>query len=484
MHNNEKPLYYLEMDRKRATIVFSMIAVVAIAGTSIPLGYSGLISSPDTSSANGSSVLSPIQENNNNSSGNNDNSTSTSTASEGNFRVIEDPNLPQVNDANLRVEKVIEGMHRSSSMAFLDNDDVLILEKDNGIVRHVSNGTLQQGGVLELLFSLVEFEDERGLLGIAVSNEADDSSGTRTVFLYYTESAEGGEVRNRVYRYDWTGSGKLSGETLVLDLPGTPGPDHNGGKLIMGPDGMLYAVIGDLHRDGKLQNFPDGGAPDDTSVILRVDHEGNAPGDGGNNSVVLSDSDAQVSDSLSRYYAYGIRNSFGMDFDPVTGTLWTAENGQSEYDEINVVEPGFNSGWEPVMGPIERTDRTIDNLVQFNGSHYADPVFSWLISEGITDIEFLNSTRLGDRYTNNIFVGNINNGTLYFFTVNDDRTGLTFDGSSGLADLVADNTTELSAVTFGTGFEGGITDIETGPDGYLYILSFNGSLYRIVPATS
>jgi len=135
------------------------------------------------------------------------------------------------------------------------------------------------------------------------------------------------------------------------------------------------------------------------------------------------------------------------------------------------------------MGPIERTDKTVDDLVRFNGSQYADPVFSWLVSEGITDIEFLNSTRLGDQYTNNIFVGNVNNGNLYLFTVNDNRTGLTFDGSSGLADSVADNNAELSAVTFGTGF-GEITDIETGPDGYLYILSFNGSLYRIVPATS
>jgi aldose sugar dehydrogenase len=465
------------MDRKRATIVFSIIAIAAIAGTSIPLDYSRLISSPDTS-ANGSSVLSPIQDNNNNSSsGNNDNSNSTSTASEGNFRVIEDSSLPRVNDANLRVEKVIEGMASPTSMAFLDNDDLLILQKDNGIVRHVSNGTLQQGGVLSLP---VDSERERGLLGIAVSSEA-DSSETRAVFLYYTESAQAGGIRNKVDRYDWTGSGNLSGGTPVLDLPGTPGPNHNGGKLIMGPDEMLYAVIGDLNHQGKLQNFQDGNAPDDTSVILRVDHEGNAPDDGNNS--ILSDSDAQVSDSLRRYYAYGIRNSFGIAFDPVTGTLWDTENGSTEYDEINVVKPGFNSGWRSVMGPIERTDKTVDDLVRFNGSQYADPVFSWLVSEGITDIEFLNSTRLGDRYTNNIFVGNVNKGALYFFTVNDNRTGLTFDGSSGLADLIADNNAELTAVTLGTGF-GEITDIETGPDGYLYILSLDGSLYRIVPAKS
>jgi len=55
------------------------------------------------------------------------------------------------------------------------------------------------------------------------------------------------------------------------------------------------------------------------------------------------------------------------------------------------------------------------------------------------------------------------------------------NNQDSLMDLVADNQDELSAITFGTGFEGGITDIETGPDGYLYILSFGGQLYRIVP---
>ena len=78
---------------------------------------------------------------------------------------------------------------------------------------------------------------------------------------------------------------------------------------------------------------------------------------------------------------------------------------------------------------------------------------------------------------------------MYFFTVNESRTGITFEKSedgaqndqAGLMDLVADNQDELSAITFGTGFEEGITDIETGPDGYLYILSFDGQMYRIVP---
>jgi glucose/arabinose dehydrogenase len=85
---------------------------------------------------------------------------------------------------------------------------------------------------------------------------------------------------------------------------------------------------------------------------------------------------------------------------------------------------------------------------------------------------------------NNIFVGDINNGNLYYFELNKTRTGFRFDPNtqSALTDHVADNKDEVSEITFGTGF-GGITDIKTGPDGYLYILSYgNGCLYRIGPA--
>ncbi|AFU58582.1 putative quinoprotein glucose/ sorbosone dehydrogenase [Candidatus Nitrososphaera gargensis Ga9.2] len=420
------------MERKLAIPLLIIIAVaVVMAAVSISLGYAGL----------------------------NNNDTSGSVSANGTFSVLPDLNPPTLSDAGLRVEKVIEGLVQPTSMAFLDHDDLLILQKNDGRVRHVTNGTLQPDPVHEVS---VDGVSERGMLGVAVANATGDS---KTVFLYYTES-DGGEIRNRVYRHDdWSGSGNLGGGTLILDLPGEPGPNHDGGKMIIGPDGMLYTVIGDLNRNGMLQNFPNGPEPDDTSVIFRVDRDGNAVNNGTNN----------------KYYAYGIRNSFGLDFDPLTGILWDTENGPAGYDEINVVEQGFNSGWEQIMGPIDRTGRTTETLVQFEGSHYADPVFSWSVSQGVTDIEFLNSTKLGDRYAYNIFVGDINNGNLYFFTVNQDRTGLEI-GGAGLEDLVADSDTEAQAVTLGTNF-GGITDIETGPDGHLYVLSFSGSLYRIVPAS-
>ena len=193
---------------------------------------------------------------------------------------------------------------------------------------------------------------------------------------------------------------------------------------------------------------------------------------------------------MSKYYAYGIRNSFGIDFDPVTGKLWDAENGEDVYDEINLVEAGFNSGWKAVMGPIATSGGVSaeSNLVNFEGSHYADPVFSWAESRGVTDIEFFNSTAFGPSYENGIFVGDVTSGTLFYFEPNADRTGMNLESDPLLSDLIANNDDEIPTVTFGTGFTG-ITDIETGPDGNLYVLTFDreadglGSLYRLLPAS-
>jgi glucose/arabinose dehydrogenase len=395
------------------------------------------------------------------------NSSGSSNFDDDTFQILPDSNPPRISDASLKAEKVITGLESPTSMAFSDQDDIVILEK-NGRVRLVSNGVLQPNPIFN---TVVRNETERGMLGVAIGNI---SSTTKTVFLYYTE-ADGDQTKNRIYRYEWDGAGSLTGGTLILDLPGEPGTNHNGGKITIGPDGMLYAVIGDLNRRGMLQNNMSGPAPDDTSVIFRVDYGGNGVGN------TLSPGNTLLqAGNLSKYYAYGIRNSFGLDFDPLTGTLWDAEDGPADYDEINVVKPGFNSGWNQVMGPLERREgKSISDLVQFQGSHYADPVFSWNQSIGITDIEFLNSTRLGEKYASNIFVGDINNGNLYFFKVNGNRTGLDLGSIAGLQDLVADSSEEINAVTLGTGFPSGITDIETGPDGLLYVLTFNGGLYRI-----
>jgi glucose/arabinose dehydrogenase len=449
------------MERKQTIIFFLMTATLLIIAQSIALSIwevnknkNRLVQKTSLSQDENNNVI-PVQLGN---------TTTTNT-----FQVLPDPSPPSLSDPNIRVEKVLAGLESPTSMAFLDSDDIIITQKDNGIVRLVLNGVLQPQPILQVP---VLNNSERGLLGVAIANTTSDSTA-KTVFLYYTEPV-GNEARNRIYRYEWNGTNNLAGGRLILDLPGEPGPNHNGGKIHIGPDGMLYTVKGDLNRDGMLQNVRDGPPPDDTSVVLRVDYNGNGVGN------VLS---AQGVD-LSKYYAYGIRNSFGFDFDPLTGILWDAEDGPADYDEINIVLPGFNSGWQKVMGPIADKGITTEDLVLFQGSHYADPVFSWFRSEGVTDMEIFNSTSLGEKYAYNMFVGDINNGNLYFFTINSNRTGLDLGGIPGLEDLVANNNEELNAVILGRGFSGGITDIETGPDGYLYILTFSGDLYRLVPGTT
>lgn len=372
---------------------------------------------------------------------------STDTQDGDPFTAISDSNLPTVTDPALKVEKVVQGLRSPTSMAFVGSD-MLITEKD-GNLRLVRAGELAPAPALS--FDVDSF-NERGLLGVAYDDDK--------VFLYMTETS-GIDTKNRVYRYDLQ-DGSLANKQMILELPGTPGPNHDGGKIIA-HDGYLYVVIGDLNRDGKLQNYPEGQEPDDSSVVLKVDYEGQPA--------------ANILASYPAYYAYGVRNGFGLDFDPVSGTLWMTENGPDRYDEINLVQPGFNSGWERIMGPASRSSEGEDSLAVLVGSHYADPEFSWERSRGVTDIEFFDSDALGD-YANNVFVGDINGGNLYYFAVNEGRDGLVLEG--GLSDLVGGDD-ELSGVTLGTGFSG-ITDIETGPGGYLYILSFNGNVYRLVPA--
>jgi aldose sugar dehydrogenase len=395
---------------------------------------------------------------------------------------------PMLHDDTLAVELVAEGLDSPTSMRFLDDSTLLVLEKNKGQVRVVLDGkVLLEEPAIQVG---VATGPEQGLLGIAIWNGGNDT--TTSVFLYLTQNLDDGKPRNLVYKYIYDKNEKtLENTTLVLDLPGEPGPFHNGGKIAIGPlDGYLYAVIGDVSSGGGiLDNQNLGRPPDDKSAILRVDRDtGTSVQDNpfyhnnnNNNKNYTYDME-----KLQRYYAYGIRNSFGMDFDPVTGKLWITENGEHAYDEINIVEPGFNSGWHKVMGPIGRTNMTVENdLVMFDGAKYQDPIFSWYAPVGVTDIEFFNSTKLGDKYDGNLFVGDINNGNLYFFEVNRDRTGVTLHDPR-LLDLVADpvkeesEDSELSSLIVGEGF-GRITDIETGPDGLLYILSYEeGKIYRIV----
>jgi aldose sugar dehydrogenase len=376
--------------------------------------------------------------------------------------IIEQNNLlyaqPSLRDPNLKVDSFVSGISFPTSMLFLDENNILVLEKE-GNVRLVSNGMLQPQPLVSLT---VDSRNERGLLGVERVGE--------NVFLYAT--VKDGELINRIYKYTLAAGAELTNEEKFMDLPGTPATNHQGGKLAASNDGYLYSVTGELQRNGKDQNIVNGPDPDFSGAILKINPNDGSPAP--NNPF----QGANPNDPLNWYQAYGIRNSFGLGVDPVTGTLWDTENGEQSHDEINLVNPGFNSGWKLTMGPISDSGITQNDLVSFPNSSYKDPILSFIESFGITDIEFLNSDKLGAEYSNNAFVGDLGYGNVYRFELNDDRTDFNLD-SPGLDDRVVDNDDELASILFGEGFAG-VTDIKTGPDGFLYVLSFDdGTIYRI-----
>ncbi len=400
------------------------------------------------------------------------------------------PNGPSVKDNNLVVENVTGGFEKPTSMAFLGPNDILVTEKETGKVMHVIDGQIQDTPVLDVA---VANSIERGLLGIALAKQPD---GKIDVFLSYTESGndeDGSDFEdnvdpsgNRLYRYEYVDV-QLKNPTLLLDLPAIPDNgrgEHNGGKIRIGPDNNVYYVIGEVggHRT-QAQNNENGREPDGLGGVLRVTQDGD---------IVKGDIIFGDESPFNLYYAMGIRNSFGIDFDPVTGNLWDTENGPTAGDEINLVYPGFNGGWSLIQGFSKNdflgTGATPEDLVYFGKGSYSEPKFSWVTPIGVTALEFLNSDKLGTQYQNNMFVGDINNGLLYRFILNEARNDLSLDSgyvenTAPLVDREVNDPKENQPIVFGQGF-GGITDLQTGPDGYLYVLSYTGSLFRILPSSA
>ncbi|MGE5684102.1 MAG: PQQ-dependent sugar dehydrogenase [Nitrososphaerota archaeon] len=390
---------------------------------------------------------------------------------------FEEEGKPKLFDTNLKISTIVEGLSTPTSMVFLGPGDILVLEKDTGMVKRIVDGKVLAKPVLDVN---VANSIERCLCGIAASKD----SSTTYVFLYYTEidGKDGDDkagkqpIGNRVYRYELSGDALIN-PLLLMDLPANPGPRHNGGDIIIGPDNNLYVTIGDVDgsfkgptTETKTQNYKDGVDPDGRGGILRISQDGQ-PTDG-----ILGDSIP-----LRIYYAYGIRNSFGMDFDPVSGNLWNTENGPGNSDEINLVLPGFNSGWQQVQGMASMEDSFSESDLQdFEGKgHYSDPELVWINTAGPTSVKFLESTELGTAYENDMFVGDVHNGRIYHFDLTPDRKDLVLPQALSSRIIEKPSSPGVSSIVFGEGF-GGITDLEMGPDGNLYVVSIGlGSIFQI-----
>lgn len=485
---------------------------------------------------------------------------------------------PKMLHPRLGVRTVTTGLVTPTTMAFLDPQNTFVLEKNTGKVQHFVDGSFHNTP-LDLA---VNNASERGLLGIALDPNfssngfvylywtciappppaEDPYFPTETVCPDTPEfGADSDDVLavpllgNRVDRFAWDGMTLTFERNLVKLLAfqndGAPVPagqgdedqpargNHDGGVITFGADGKLYVIIGDVGRRSQLQNLPSGPTetglgdpvpddqfggpePDDahfTGVILRLNSDGSIPSDNPfyNVGAALG---GEVGENIQMVFAYGIRNSFGMAIDPRSGNLWISENGEDAFDELNLVSPGFNSGWIQIIGPAERvpqykeiettslhhedfpnlqqfrwgpeniadtTQEALDRLFVLPGSHFKDPEFSWKFVVAPAAIGFVEGRGLGPQFEGDMFMGvsvpEPMGGVLAHFNLTGNRLKIAVDDPR-LEDRVDDNTdfhefTESASSIIGQDF-GVITDIKTAPNGNLWVVSLDqGAVYEI-----
>ncbi|MBF6619153.1 MAG: PQQ-dependent sugar dehydrogenase [Patulibacter sp.] len=266
------------------------------------------------------------------------------------------------------VSTVARGLDVPWGVAFLPNGDALVAER-GGRVRRIA----KDGNRLSTVGRLpgVEEQGEGGLLGLAVSPRY---ARDRWIYAYMTTSRD-----NRIVRFKLNAPRTL--RTVVSGLES--GAIHNGGRIAFGPDGKLYAGVGDV-GDGDLAQ--DRGSQ--SGKILRMNPNGSVPKD---NPI-----------RGSRVWSLGHRNVQGLTWDE-RDRLWAAEFGQNTYDEINLIRKGRNYGWPDVEGKGT------------GGGKYVSPKVVWSTSEASpSGVTFLNGA---------LWVAALGGERLWRVPLNGTRTG-------------------------------------------------------------
>lgn len=248
---------------------------------------------------------------------------------------------------------VLTGRDVLWDMAFLPDGTMFFTERCKGLSVRLPNGTINgllgmkdAKGYAETAADLF-CSGQAGMNGVAV-----DPEFAKNRFIYvYSASSLSNPPKNRVIRLtvnqDFT---RVSNRTdIVTDISykpkssnhpfGDPGA-HNGGRIRFGPDGFLYVTTGDTHNGEVPQSPTELGGK-----VLRIDRDGKAAP--GNNAPKGFD---------PRIFTYGHRNPQGICFHPTTKQVFTAENGPWHSDEVTLLKPGGNAGWDPRPNRAGRGD--------------------------------------------------------------------------------------------------------------------------------
>jgi glucose/arabinose dehydrogenase len=277
----------------------------------------------------------------------------------------------------------------------------LVSARDTGTVEEVANdGTFSPLGKVPG----VVHQGEGGLLGLAYLADGD----TDWLYAYETTATD-----NRIVRIRFDDDGGIATKPEVLLSGLAKAANHNGGRIAFGPDGMLYATVGDAGQPDRAQD-----PKSLNGKILRMTPTGDVPDDN------------PIPGSL--VYSMGHRNPQGLAWDS-NGQLWASEFGQDTWDEFNRIEPGGNYGWPVVEG-------------QAHDARFIDPWLEWATDD---------ASPSGLVYTQ---------GTFFMAALKGQRLwAIQVDDAAGTA----------SASPYYVGEFGRIRDVTTGPDRTLWFLTDN-----------
>lgn len=323
-------------------------------------------------------------------------------------------------------------------------DDRLFIVEQRGVVRIVDEDGLRQEPFLDIRDRVFDAGNEQGLLGLAFHP---DFAANGAFYVNYTRGT-GDTVIARFHAGSDPNQADPESEFVLLAID-QPFPNHNGGRVVFGPDGYLYIGTG----DGGSQGDPQGRAQNPDSLlgkILRLDVDGGEP------YAIPPDNPFAAGGGRPEIWALGLRNPWRFDFDPATGDLFIGDVGQNQWEEIDFLSAGSpggaNFGWDLREG-----------LASYEGDsspEFTDPVAVYSHAEGgcsVTGGEVIRDPSLPE-WQGIYLYGDFCSGLIW---------GLFRDGSGATQ----------NRLLFDSGFQ--ITSFGSGDDGAVYVLDRSGGVYRL-----
>ncbi|MEZ5652629.1 MAG: PQQ-dependent sugar dehydrogenase [Burkholderiaceae bacterium] len=354
------------------------------------------------------------------------------------IEAVREAAMPLPTRDRIRVVTLTDKLDRPTAMVFMADGSLLVAEKRGRILPITRDGAIGSpiGRVPRVMA-----QSQGGLLDLALDP---DFASNQLVYYSYAERLKDGTARTTIARSTLKDGRFTTWRKLYQQHPSVTDGIHFGSRVLFGPDGRLYATLGERSHRSAAQRLDNG-----LGKVIRIEPDGKIPSD---NPFVGR---AKTNDAI---LSYGHRNPVGAAFHPLTGALWISENGPQGGDEINLIKAGANYGWPRIT--YGREYGSGDPIGE--GTEAPDveaPLFYWVpYSIGPSGMVFYTGDKV-PALAGSLLVGATDGRVLIRMTVTEDK----ITEEERLLDDLRER----------------IRDVAQSPDGYPYLLTDSGRLLRI-----